>query len=219
VTARQRVLRWSGLLLVVSGLALLGWVGWQLYGTNWVSQRQQAAAVEEVQQQWRGDGESVAAVDGGKVAAVVRIPRFGADYAVPLLRGTSDRALATGFGHFTGSAQPGERGNFALAAHRVTHGEPLRDMPRLRVDDEVVVVTRDWTYTYRMLTGGEDLRVTFEDTWVLDPVPDNPRRGAVEPPQRPGQRLLTLTTCAELFNTDDRLVAFGVLADRRPTSA
>jgi sortase A len=29
-----------------------------------------------------------------------------------------------------------------------------------------------------------------------------------------GRRLVTLVTCAELFHTDDRMVAFGHLVDR-----
>jgi sortase A len=44
----------------------------------------------------------------------------------------------------------------------------------------------------------------------------NPEPDGVEPPQEPGSRLLTLTTCSELFHTDNRLVAFGHLVSRRP---
>ena len=33
----------------------------------------------------------------------------------------------------------------------------------------------------------------------------------MQPAQRPGQRLITLTTCSELFHTDDRMIAFGHL--------
>ncbi len=62
---------------------------------------------------------------------MIRIPAFGDDYAVPLLDGTSDQALAAGFGHLDGTADPGQVGNFATAGHRVTHGEPLADMPAL----------------------------------------------------------------------------------------
>ena len=36
-------------------------------------------------------------------------------------------------------------------------------------------------------------------------------RGGVEPAQKPGQKLITLTTCAELFHTDNRMIAFGHL--------
>ena len=45
---------------------------------------------------------------------------------------------------------------------------------------------------------------------MIDRLPKNPR-GGVEPAQRAGQRLITLTTCAELFHTDNRMIAFGHL--------
>ena len=147
---------------------------------------------------------------------MVRIPAFGPDNAVPLLEGTSDEALAAGFGHLDGTADPGRVGNFAIAGHRVTHGEPLADMPDLEVGDRVIIETATHTYTYVLDTGGDDLTVDFDETWVLDPVPTNPDPGGTQPDQEPGQRLLTLLTCAELFHTDDRLVAFGHLVDSEP---
>ncbi len=140
----------------------------------------------------------------------MRIPAFGKKYVVPVQQGTSDEVLAEGFGHFRGTAQPGQVGNFAIAGHRVTHGEPLRDMPSLRPGDRVVVETRTTTFTYRLDTDPNDLVVDLDNVWVLDPVPHNPR-GGVQPAQRRGQRLITLTTCAELFHTDDRMIAFGHL--------
>jgi sortase A len=33
----------------------------------------------------------------------------------------------------------------------------------------------------------------------------------VQPRQQAGQRLITLTTCSELFHTDNRMIAFGHL--------
>ncbi|MFD2078965.1 sortase domain-containing protein [Actinopolymorpha cephalotaxi] len=71
----------------------------------------------------------------------MRIPRFGRSYVVPAIQGIRKEDLAKGFGHFPETALPGQRGNCALAGHRVTHGEPLRDMPNLRVGDKVVVET------------------------------------------------------------------------------
>jgi len=50
---------------------------------------------------------------------------------------------------------------------------------------------------------------------VIDNLPKNPR-GGVEPSQKPGQKLITLTTCAELFHTDNRMIAFGHLVDTTP---
>lgn len=220
-SAGSRWLGRIGVLLVAAGLGLGAYVAWQVWGTNVVSQRTHAALVDDVERAWsqeRGTGSGAPVeTEKGRVSAVVRIPRFGADYAVPLLEGTSDESLSAGFGRFDSGAAPGEEGNFAVAAHRVTHGEPLRDMPRLEPGDEVVVETQEWTYTYVLDTGGADLTVPFTADWVLDEVPNNPGDG-VQPAQEPGQRLLTLTTCSELFHTDDRLVAFGHLASRERTA-
>lgn len=84
----------------------------------------------------------------------------------------------------------------------MTHGEPLRQLPQLRVGDDVTVKTND----------GDSLEVTNRATWVLDPVPANPD-GGVQPAQDPGQILLTLVACAEVFHTDNRLIAFAELVD------
>ena len=58
--------------------------------------------------------------------------------------------------------------------------------------------------------------VPFTGVWVLDPLPKNPEPAGSQPAQGRGQRLITLTTCSEIFHTDDRMIAFGhlVKADR-----
>ena len=216
---------WAGGLLIVTGLGLLGYVAWQYYGTTWISQRTQDRIVAEVRERWtleEADAEAEAEAEAepavefpeGDVTALIRIPRFGDDYVVPVLEGTSDEVLAAGYGHFEDTAAPGEIGNYALAGHRVTHGEPLRDMPLLEPGDEVIVETRQATYTYELTTGGDDLEIPFTETWVINPLPTNPDAGEPQPAQEEGQRLITLTTCAEIFRTDNRLIAFGVLVDR-----
>ncbi|PUA79783.1 class E sortase [Nocardioides currus] len=210
------MVRRLGALMVVAGLVLGGWVAWQVWGTNWQSERRHTALVEDATRVWTEPGAApTIESEYGDVSAVVRIPAFGQDYAVPLLEGTSDEALAAGFGRFADSARPGARGNFALAAHRITHGEPLRDMPGLDVGDEVVVETARATYTYVLDTAGDALEVPFTAGWVLAALPRNPD-GGVQPSQADGQRLITLTTCSELFHTDDRLVAFGHLVETEP---
>ena len=210
------MLRRLGALMVLAGLVLGGCVAWQVWGTSWQSERRHTALVDEATEQWAAvDANPQISTAYGDVSAVIRIPAFGEDYAVPLLKGTSEEALASGFGHIPDSAAAGAKGNFAIAAHRITHGEPLRYMPALDVGDEVVVETAQATYTYVLDTAGDTLEVPFTATWVLADVPANPD-GGVQPDQVPGQRLLTLTTCSELFHTDDRLVAFGHLVGTEP---
>lgn len=211
---RRPFLIWIGVLLIASGLGMLGYVGWEFYGTTWMSQRKQADLVEKLEKQWEkpsSDEVDTVASAGSISGAIIRIPRFGDDYAIPVLEGVSDEALASGYGHFESSADAGKKGNYALAAHRITHGEPLRRMPELQVGDEVIVETRTHLYTYKLTTGGDDLEVPFTEGWVVEPLPTNPRKGGVQPAQTEGQRLITLTTCAELFHTDLRMIAFGVL--------
>ena len=211
---RRRERRALGWLLVLVGLGLLSYVGWQMLGTNVVAERRHREVTRSLEQEWAA-GQRFVRIERDVVArALIRIPKFGPDYAVPVLEGVSEEALASGYGHFEQSATPGAVGNYALAGHRVTHGEPLRDMPSLVPGDEVVVETGTHVYTYVLDTGGDDLEVPFTETWVLDPVPDNPDQGEPEPAQRTGQRLITLTTCAELFHTDNRLIAFGHLESR-----
>ena len=209
-----------GAVLVLTGLGIGGYVAWQFWGTNVVAQRTHREIVEDVERAWQrsatqGRVEQVR-TEHGQVSAIVRIPRFGTDYAVPMLEGVGDDVLEAGFGRFIDGAAPGGHGNFAMAAHRITHGEPLREMPSLVPGDEVVVETARWTYTYVLDTGGNDLTVPFTATWVLDSVPRNPDDGGVQAGPDTGGRLLTLTTCAEIFHTDDRLVAFGHLQSREP---
>ena len=129
-----------------------------------------------------------------------------------MLEGVTPDVLAKGYGHFEDTADPGEVGNYAIAAHRVTHGEPLRHMPDLRPGDKVVVETVAATFTYVLDTDPNELVIPFTGVWVLDPLPHNPRPGGPEPAQVQGQRLITLTTCSEIFHTDNRMIAFGHLA-------
>ena len=146
----------------------------------------------------------------------MHIPAFGNDYTVPAHAGTSDEALAAGFGIFAGSADPGDVGNLALAGHRITQGEPLRNMPDLKPGDVVEVETEDVSYTYTLDTAGDALTVGINDTWVTQPSPVAPTGENITSTVG-SDRLLTLVTCLELFHTDERLVAFGHLTAQRPT--
>ena len=210
---RRRVAFWVGVAMTLVGVLLLGWVGWQFWGTNWVAHREQREITSTLRTQWTEGGTRLQAkrVKKGQPSALVRIPRFGRSYVVPVLEGVSTDVLTRGFGHFADSADPGRVGNYALAAHRVTHGEPLRRMEELRPGDRVVVETVDATYVYRLDTDPRRLVVPFTGVWVVQPLPRNPEPGGVQPAQRPGQRLITLTTCSEIFHTDNRMIAFGHL--------
>lgn len=203
---RRRALRIAGIAFLVAGVGILLWIAWQLWVTTWLSQRHQAEIIGSLEQGW-SQGQQEVRVDVGTGIGILRVPRFGADYEVPVLAGTSDDVLAAGVGHQDGTAMPGERGNMVLAGHVITHGEPFRHLKDLRVGDEVDLETAQGTYHYVIDTPGDALTVDFSAGWVLDPRPVNPDPAGVDPTDDP--RLLTLLTCAELFHTDLRTVVFG----------
>jgi sortase A len=210
----RRITWWIGIGLILAGLGLLGYVAWQFWGTNWVARKHQRQITSALQNDWtHGQGKKPKFVPRGQASALIRIPKFGPEYVVPVLEGTDKASVLDkgAYGHFDDTADPGEVGNYALAAHRVTHGEPLRHMPDLRPGDKVIVETVDTTYTYELDTNPNDLVIPFTGVWVLDPLPHNPTPGGPEPAQVPGQRLITLTTCSEIFHTDNRMIAFGHL--------
>ena len=89
-------------------------------------------------------------------------------------------------------------------------------MPDLEPGDEVVVETADATYTYVLDTDRRRADGAVHRRLGAGPAAGEPRRRAASAGQEEGQRLITLTTCSELFHTDDRMVAFGVLTEREP---
>lgn len=208
---RRGPLFWVGLLLIAAGLAVLAWLAWQFWGTNWQSERKQTEVTGEIEDAWEA-GEASARTRFGDATAILHVPRFGEDFAVPVLEGSGDEVLAAGVGHMEDTAAAGARGNYVLAGHRVTHGEPFAEFPDLEAGDVVYVETREATYVYELDTGGTDLVLPFTETWVIGDRPVNPD-GGVQPPGDAGNHLLTLVTCSEIFHTDNRSVVFGHLVD------
>ncbi|GAA1390274.1 class E sortase [Luteococcus peritonei] len=203
-----------GLVLLLVGLSILGWAAWQFFGTNITSRRQAEQTTAQLQQQWRtADAKTpeFSSADGQPVA-LLRIPDLGPDHQWPVLAGTSTDALSQGVGWYADTAGPGQVGNFAVAGHRVTHGEPFRRLLELKQGSTVVVETRDSVYTYALDNAPRELTVADTASWVLDPVPGRPA-------QKPSRELITLTTCQDLFHSPDRSVAFGHLVsktDKKP---
>jgi sortase A len=201
--------------MLVAGALVLSWLAWEFWGTNWVSHQRQHDVVEQLHRDW-DSGQATSDTSWGTADAILRVPRFGKSYEVPILEGTSDDVLAAGIGHMEDTQDVGQKGNYVLAAHRVTHGEPFADFPELRDGDVVYVDTASTTYEYVLDTDGNDLVVPFTTSWVIDPFPVNPERGGPTPPLDVGDRLITLVTCSEIFHTDNRSVAFGHLRDSYP---
>ncbi|MFI5577336.1 class E sortase [Streptomyces sp. NPDC051822] len=159
----------------------------------------------------RGGSRPSSGPSSSAAFAVLRIPRLG--LTAPVAHGVSKRSvLDRGYvGHYPGTAAPGRTGNFALAGHRNTHGEPFRYLNRLVKGDEISVRTRDATYTYRV---DQILaRTAPRDVGVIRAVP----RSLVKPSYGYGApgAYLTLTTCTPEFSSAYRLVVWATLVPDR----
>ena len=137
----------------------------------------------------------------GDVYARLAIPRFGEHWVWYVVEGVDEDDLARGPGHYPGSAEPGEIGNFAVAGHRATYGEPFAALDQLREGDAVLVERGGQTFRYRVT---ESFLTHPEDAGVLLPVPGD--AGAV-----PGRAIITLTTCHPRWGSAHRLIVHGEL--------
>ncbi|MFJ6515798.1 class E sortase [Streptomyces sp. NPDC091406] len=145
----------------------------------------------------------------GKPFATMHIPRFGPGWEWPVLENTEVTTLQKGLGHYSGTARPGDSGNFAVAGHRRTYGDPFKDFPKLRPGDAVVVNDGTTWFTYRIAK--KPYRTVPTDTAVVDPVP---RGSGFEG----AGRYLTLTTCEPEWGSSHRLIVWAHLDATRPVS-
>ncbi|MEU7082894.1 class E sortase [Streptomyces achromogenes] len=201
-----------GELFITTGVLMLLFVTYQLWWTNVRAHAQAGSATHRLQDDWASGKRSPGVFEPGQGFAILHIPKL--DVVAPIAEGISNkRVLDKGMvGHYgeapLKTAMPQDKtGNFGLAAHRNTHGEPFRYINRLTPGDAVVVETQDTYFVYQVTSM---LPVTSpSNVSVLDPVP--PGSGFT----RPG-RYLTLTTCTPEFTSKYRLIVWGKMVQERP---
>ena len=191
-----------GELLITLGVALMLFVGWQLFWTDVVADADAGQVVTTIEQdpagpQWVQPKQAKL----GDAFAIVRIPRFGATFARPLYEGTTKDVLMRGIGHYEETSLPGAIGNFAIAGHRTTYGKPFNKIHKLGDGDVVLVETRDTYFVYRVTS---HLIVPPTQVSVLLPVPDE--QGA-----KPTVATLTLTSCHPEFSARERYIVHAEL--------
>lgn len=145
-----------------------------------------------------------------KPFAIMYIPRLGFTWNKPVLEGTATKTLKKGLGHYANTAQLGQKGNFSVAGHRRTYGDPFKDFPRLRPGDAVVLTDGTTWFTYRIDKG--PYKTVPTDIEVIDAVP---RKSGYT---REG-RYLTLTTCDPEWGHSHRLIVWAHLDSTQPVEA
>ena len=125
----------------------------------------------------------------GDPMAIINLPTIGVSKYV--VAGVETADLKKGPGHYPGTPFPGELGNASIAGHRTTYGEPFRHLDDLSIGDPIIITDlmgRQFTY----LVSNQQV-VEATDSWV---VATTDRTKAV----------LTLTTCHPEFSAKQRLI-------------
>ncbi|MFB6632470.1 class E sortase [Streptomyces sp. NPDC056362] len=224
------VVRTLSELCITAGALVVLFVAYLLYWTGVQADSASAAQIDTLQRAWTDtpvtDPRLTAAPDPatapdpgparvrapyvpGKGIAVMYVPRLGRDWKWPVLEGTGPGVLKQGLGHYARTAALGDTGNFAVAGHRRTHGDPFKDFPRLRPGDPIVLTDGTTWFTYRVDRG--PYRTVPGDTAVVDPVP---RKSGFDGPGR----YLTLTTCDPEWGSSHRLIVWAHLDATRPVT-
>lgn len=204
----QRVI---GEILLTCGVIVALFLAYMFWGTAARESEAQQRFDRELSSQWASPGLSLALLsDTGRLApgkpfAIMRIPALGPTWKFAVVQGTGIDALALGPGHVPGTQRPGQLGNFVVAGHRVTAGNPFYNVPSLRPGDLVFVKTVSGTYVYEITA--RPVWVWPSDTAVLAPSPDRPG-------QQPRKRWITLVTCDPAWSGSNRVVVTGVLIKR-----
>ncbi|WP_455432630.1 class E sortase [Streptomyces physcomitrii] len=202
-----------GEFFITLGVVLLLFVTYQLWWTNVRAHQQADGARNSLEEDWAKGKRQPGVFEPGQGFAIMHIPKL--DVVVPIAEGISkhkvlDRGMV---GHYGGegtvkTAMPEDKtGNFAVAGHRNTHGEPFRYINRLKPGDPIVVETQHTYYVYKM---ANILPQTPPgNTSVIAPVPNG--SGFTKP-----GRYLTLTTCTPEFTSTYRMIVWGKMVEERP---
>jgi sortase A len=216
-----RIFAWT---MIWSGTIILGYVAFQVYGTDLLNQQGQAEARAELPAILDQRAQAVATTTTSTTSSTTADPEQpepepepgpelvveppvseGEAFAalrIPAIEveqviyeGVDRETLKLGPGHIPWTSLPGQPGNAVLSGHRTTYGRPFFDLDQLQLGDVIEVETAIGISVY---TVRDREIVTPTDVWVTEP-----REGS----------WLTLTTCNPKFSARERLIIFAELTD------
>jgi sortase A len=196
----RRAVGGLGRALIVSGVLILLFVAYQLWGTGLAEDRSQDRLTKQFNQVLAApltDQGQAPPPPEGEAVALIKIPKIGLEKAV--VQGVGLHELKKGPGHYPTTPMPGQPGNVAVAGHRTTYGAPFFRLDEMQGGDPILMTTRQGAFRYEVT---ERKIVTPNQTEVLDPSDDN---------------RLTLTTCNPRFSASQRLVVVAALKDNAAT--
>ena len=187
-----------GLILIVTGISIIGWVLFARFSTE-AKQRDMIKNFQETLKQVDSSeaGDNSATKSSSKevksgTIGIMTIPKI--DLTVAISEGIDLETLKYAVGHFPGTGNAGEAGNFCVAGHRsYTYSEYFNRLDEIVVGDLITVQSKKGTFTYKVY---EKKVVEPSEVSVLDPTKDAE---------------ITLVTCTPIRIATQRLIIKGRL--------
>jgi sortase A len=213
----RRTIGFIGRTLVTTGVLILLFVAYQLWGTGIYEARAQSDLQSQFAKAQR-DHKSTTTTTGsskttttspgattttveadptppeGGTVALIQIPKIGVHKWV--VQGVGVPDLRKGPGHYPNTPLPGQLGNAAIAGHRTTYGAPFNRLDELDTGDRIEVRTLFGTYHYDVT-----------EKLVVKPT----QLEVIAPPTDKSLAELTLTTCNPKYSAATRLVIHATL--------
>jgi sortase A len=214
-----RVIGAVGRTLLTSGVLILLFVAYQLWGTGIREAQAQSKLEDEFTELLESGTTSTSSSTGtttpatttttappppalpaeGGAVAQIRIPDIGVDKIV--VQGVSLDDLKRGPGHYPDTPLPGQSGNAAIAGHRTTYGAPFNRIDELQPGAQILVTTQQGAFEYRVT---QQQIVSPSQVEVLNNFGDN---------------RLTLTACHPKYSASQRIVVTAALVGPAVPSA
>jgi sortase A len=174
--------------MIASGLLLLSFVAYQLWGTGIAEGRAQNQLATQFVK-----GQPARPQFGGLTGRIT-IPSI--ELSKYIVAGVRLKDLERGPGLFPGSPLPGQKGNVAIAGHRTTFGAPFSRINEIHDKEIITLESRDGTFTY--VANGEPRIVSATNTEVIKTTD-------------PEKATLTLVSCYPKWTSSKRIIVVATL--------
>lgn len=196
---KENIRRYIGVVLIIVGLSIIAVITYKKIDTS-NKQKELKNILEEVINNEVDDENSEIIkekenlINGYKPIALMEIPSIGLSQGI--VEGITDDILQYYLGKFETSVNPGEKGNFAVAGHRVSdYSEAFVNLYKADVGDEILVKANKKEYVYEIT-----------DSFIVSP--DN-----IEILNNTEEATITLVTCT--VGAKERLIVKGKLIECR----
>ena len=193
---KEKIRRGIGIILIIVGLALIVSIVYKKIETS-RKQKELQNILEQVISEDPEDGsegKQERSINGYEPVALIEIPSINLSQG--LVEGITDDILQYYLGHFETSVKPGEKGNFAVAGHRVSdYSEAFVNLYKVEAEDKVIVKANKKEYIYKVT-----------ENFIVDP-------SRVDVLDNTDDATITLITCT--VGAKERVVVKGKLVETK----